>query len=110
MDATQMYIIKQSCLNRATDLYSKTDSWSEEQILETADIFVSWVTGKESVNVKQSLPKKPEDQKTWLNFNTPDYNQALSWIIWSTLGYVLLFLIYRKVRKIELRFFRDKII
>ena len=80
MDATQMYIIKQSCLNRATDLYSKTDSWSEEQILETADIFVSWVTGQESVNVKQSLPKKPEDQKTWLNFNTPDYNQALSWI------------------------------
>jgi hypothetical protein len=80
MDATQMLIIKQSCLNRATDLYSKTDSWSEEQILETADIFVSWVTGKESVNVKQSLPKKPEDQKTWLNFNTPDYNQALSWI------------------------------
>lgn len=78
MDATQMYIIKQSCLNRATDLYSKSDSWSEEQILETADIFVSWVTGEEKV--KQSLPKKPEDQKTWLNFNTPDYNQALEWI------------------------------
>lgn len=80
MDQTQMYIIKQSCLNRATDLHSKCDSWSEEQVLETADVFVKWVCGEQSTSALPALPKKPEDQKTWLNFNTPDYNKALQWI------------------------------
>ena len=80
MDATQLYIIKQSCLNRATDLYSKTDSWNEEQILETADVFVKWVTGEENTTALPALPKMPEDKKIWLNFNTPDYNKAINWI------------------------------
>lgn len=79
MDATQLYIIKQSCLNRATDLYSKTDNWNEEQILETANIFVEWVTGEENTTALPPfpLPRLEEDKRNWLNFNSPDYNKAL---------------------------------
>ena len=64
MDATQLYIIKQSCLNRATDLYSKTDNWNEEQILETANIFVEWVTG-ENTTALPSLPKRCQKIKRY---------------------------------------------
>ncbi len=36
--------------------------------------------------------------------------QALSWILWSTMGYIIIFLIYRKVKKTNLRFLKTKII
>ena len=75
MDNTQKYIIRQSSLNRATDLYSKQDSWSEEQIIETAKIFEQYVIGNE-VGLPP-IPKKAEDEKGWLNLNTPDYNKAI---------------------------------
>ena len=75
MDNTQKYIIRQSSLNRATDLYSKQDSWSEEQIIETAKIFEQYVIGNEAG--LPPIPKKAEDQKGWLNQNTPDYNKAI---------------------------------
>ena len=38
-----------------------------------------------------------------------DLFQALSWIIWSTIGYLLILLIYRKVKTTDLRFLKDKI-
>jgi len=39
-----------------------------------------------------------------------DTFQALSWIIWSSMVYVLIFLIYRKIKNVELSFLKDKII
>lgn len=81
MDQTQLYIIKQSCLNRATDLYSKSDDWTEEKIIETAEVFKNWVCGEEAnQSTLPPLPMKPEPEKQWLNFNTPDYNKAIDWI------------------------------
>jgi len=35
--------------------------------------------------------------------------QTLSWIIWSLIGYTLLFLIYRKIKNTDLRFLKGKI-
>lgn len=35
--------------------------------------------------------------------------QTLSWIIWSLIGYTLLFLIYRKIKNTDIRFLKDKI-
>ncbi len=37
-----------------------------------------------------------------------DFYQALSWILWSTIGYTVIFLIYRKVKKTDLRFLKNK--
>jgi hypothetical protein len=42
-DDVQKYIIRQSSLNRATDLYSKGGNWDEKQIIETARIFENYV-------------------------------------------------------------------
>lgn len=39
----QRYIIRQSSLNRATDLYSRGGNWDEQQIIETARIFENYV-------------------------------------------------------------------
>ncbi|MFX1386452.1 MAG: PHP domain-containing protein [Promethearchaeota archaeon] len=36
--------------------------------------------------------------------------QTLSWIIWSFIGFTLIFLIYRKIKNVDLRFLKDKII
>ena len=82
MDQTQLYIIKQSCLDRATTLHCKNENWSEEQIIRTAEVFVDWVCGEPSgkVNLLPPLPVKPDAEKQWLNFNTPDYNKAMEWI------------------------------
>jgi len=38
------------------------------------------------------------------------FYQTLSWIIWSLIGYTLLFLIYRKIKNTDLRFLKEKII
>lgn len=42
-DDVQKYIIRQSSLNRATDLYSKNGNWDEQHIIETARIFENYV-------------------------------------------------------------------
>jgi hypothetical protein len=42
-DDVQKYIIRQSSLNRATDLYSKGGNWDEQTIIETARIFENYV-------------------------------------------------------------------
>ena len=42
-DDVQKYIIRQSSLNRATDLYSRGGNWDEQQIIETARIFENYV-------------------------------------------------------------------
>ena len=42
-DDVQRYIIRQSSLNRATDLYSRSGVWDEQQIIETARIFENYV-------------------------------------------------------------------
>ena len=42
-DDVQKYIIRQSSLNRATDLFSGSGTWDEEQIIETARIFENYV-------------------------------------------------------------------
>lgn len=39
-----------------------------------------------------------------------DLYQALSWIIWSSMIYILIFLIYRKIKNVDLRFLKDKIL
>ncbi|MFW9818294.1 MAG: PHP domain-containing protein [Candidatus Thorarchaeota archaeon] len=39
-----------------------------------------------------------------------DFYQSLSWLIWSTIGYTLLFLIYRKIKKTDLRFLKNKVV
>jgi len=39
-----------------------------------------------------------------------DVYQALSWIIWSTVGYISIFLIYRKIKKTNLRLLKAKVI
>ncbi|MFX0005912.1 MAG: PHP domain-containing protein [Promethearchaeota archaeon] len=39
-----------------------------------------------------------------------DFYQSLSWLLWSTIGYILLFLIYRKIKKTDLKFLKNKII
>ena len=82
MDKTQLYIIRQSSLNRATDLYSKEDSWSEEQIIETAKVFEKYVLGENYIgtNLVADLPKKPDNEKKWLNKNTPDFNEMINYI------------------------------
>lgn len=82
MDKTQLYIIRQSSLNRATDLYSKQGSWDEQQIIDTAKIFEQYVIGEDSQqgNGLPPLPKKDEETKSWLNLNTPDYNTAIELI------------------------------
>lgn len=79
MDKTQLYIIKQSCLNRATDLYSKSHSWSEEQIIQTAEIFKDWVCG-EKQNTVADYPVISDESKKWLNQNTPEYTAAIEHI------------------------------
>ena len=82
MDQTQLYIIKQSCLDRATTLHSKSDNWDEEKLIRTAEVFGDWVCGEQSgkVNLLPPLPVIPDAEKQWLNFNTPDYNKAIDWI------------------------------
>lgn len=80
MDKTQLYIIRQSSLNRATDLYSKQGSWDEQQIIETAKIFEQYVLGGETANVVADLPMTPDNEKKWLNKNTPDFNEMISYI------------------------------
>lgn len=42
-DDVQKYIIRQSSLNRATDLFSRGGNWDEQQIIETARIFENYV-------------------------------------------------------------------
>jgi len=42
-DDVQKYIIRQSSLNRATDLFSRGGNWDEKQIIETARIFENYV-------------------------------------------------------------------
>lgn len=42
-DDVQRYIIRQSSLNRATDLYARSGAWDEQQIIETARIFENYV-------------------------------------------------------------------
>ena len=42
-DDVQKYIIRQSSLNRATDLFSIGGNWDEQQIIETARIFENYV-------------------------------------------------------------------
>jgi len=42
-DSVQISIIRQSSLNRATDLYSKGGNWDEQTIIETARIFENYV-------------------------------------------------------------------
>jgi len=81
MDTTQLYIIKQSCLDRAVQLHKHADSWDEEQIIETAEVFVSWVCGEGSgKEVLPAIPTIPDSEQSWLNLNTPDYNKAIDWI------------------------------
>tara|TARA_S200002703_G_C3760018_1_gene233926 strand:+ start:414 stop:737 length:324 start_codon:yes stop_codon:yes gene_type:complete len=80
MDKTQLYIIRQSSLNRATDLYSKKDAWNEEQIIETAKVFEQYVLGGEQLNSLPEIPKVADPDKKWLNKNTPDFNVAIEFI------------------------------
>ncbi|MFX1556451.1 MAG: PHP domain-containing protein [Promethearchaeota archaeon] len=42
-------------------------------------------------------------------FNVDTY-QALSWLIWSVIAYVILFLAYRKIKRVELKFLKEKIL
>jgi hypothetical protein len=42
-------------------------------------------------------------------FNVDTY-QALSWLIWSVIAYVILFLAYIKIKRVELKFLKDKIL
>ncbi len=75
MDNTQKYIIKQNALTNANAFWQSEETKTEEKVLATAQQFADWVMGTE-----QSLPpipKKAEDQKGWLNQNTPDYNKAI---------------------------------
>lgn len=80
MTETQLHIIRQSSLNRSTDLHSKTDDWTEDKIIKTAEIFANWVIGSEGQKVDNILPDLPpvdEDKKVWLNEGTSEFNQAL---------------------------------
>lgn len=78
MDKTQVFIIKQNALTNANVFWAKDDSKTEDKVLATAQQFADWVLGGEVKSSLLKLPKLPEDQKGWLNFNTPDYNEALA--------------------------------
>lgn len=80
MDKTQVFIIKQNALTNANVFWAKDDSKTEGKVLETAQQFADWVLGGEVQNSLPKLPKLSEEEKNWLNFNTPDYNKALELI------------------------------
>jgi len=80
MDKTQVFIIKQNALTNANVFWAKDESKTEEKVLATAQQFADWVLGGEVKSSLPTIPKLLEDQKSWLNFNTPDYNEALSLI------------------------------
>jgi len=42
-------------------------------------------------------------------FNVDTY-QALSWLIWSVIAYIILFLAYRKIKRVDLRLLKNKIL
>ena len=73
MDKTQLYIIKQNALTNANAFWSKDDSRTEEKVLATAEMFSKWVIGEETSSVT-------EEDKRWLNFSTPQYNQAAEYM------------------------------
>tara|TARA_Y100000114_G_scaffold24814_1_gene20492 strand:+ start:163 stop:522 length:360 start_codon:yes stop_codon:yes gene_type:complete len=76
----QLYIIKQSCLNRACDMHSKDDNWNEDQILKLADTFVEWVYGGESNKVSNSLPDLTpisDLKKVWCNEGSKEFFEVL---------------------------------
>lgn len=81
MDKTQEYIIKQNALTNANVFWQKDDSRTPDKVLQTAQVFADWVMGGSSANTGlPALPKVAEDQKKWLNFNTPEYNSAIDLI------------------------------
>jgi hypothetical protein len=48
--------------------------------------------------------------ETFINYilNIDSY-QALSWIVWSSLGFILFLVLYRKIKKIDIRYLKNKI-
>lgn len=80
MDKTQKYIIKQNALTNANVFWQKEEAKTPEKVLETAQLFAEWVMGSDKPNDLPPLPKVDDDKKNWLNFNTPQYNEAIELI------------------------------
>jgi len=80
MDKTQLYIIKQNALTNANVFYGKDETKTEEKVLATAQQFADWVIGAEATNAVADLPKTPDNEKKWLNKNTPDFNEMINYI------------------------------
>jgi len=80
MDNTQLYIIKQNALTNANVFWGKDETKTEEKVLATAKQFADWVVGAESTNTVADLPKIPDNEKKWLNKNTPDFNEMIEYV------------------------------
>lgn len=80
MDKTQLYIIKQNALTNANVFYGKDETKTEEKVLATAQQFADWVKGAETNNAVADLPKTPDNEKKWLNKNTPDFNEMIAYV------------------------------
>ena len=80
MDKTQLYIIKQNALTNANVFYGKDETKTEEKVLATAQQFADWVIGGETTNVVSDLPITPDNEKKWLNKNTPDFNEMIEYV------------------------------
>ena len=79
MDKTQLYIIKQNALTNANVFWQKEESKTPEKVLGTAQQFADWVVGGQSNSVAD-LPIIPDNEKKWLNRNTPDFYSMLEYI------------------------------
>ena len=80
MDKTQPYIIKQNALTNANVFWGKDETKTEEKVLATAQQFADWVVGSETTNTVADLPKMPDNEKKWLNKNTPDFNEMIEYV------------------------------
>ena len=79
MDKTQLYIIKQNALTNANVFWQKEESKTPEKVLGTAQQFADWVVGGQSNSVAD-LPITPDNEKKWLNKNTPDFNSMIEYV------------------------------
>ena len=79
MDKTQLYIIKQNALTNANVFWQKEESKTPEKVLETAQQFAEWVVGG-GANQVPDLPTVPDNEKRWLNKNTPDFNDMIKYV------------------------------
>ena len=77
MEKTQKYIIKQNALTNANAFWQNVETKTEDKVLETAQQFADWVMGQE--NTLPEIPKIPDQEKKWLNKNTPDFNEAIDY-------------------------------